>query len=93
MIFVKIDTPWAFYGHAGNLSPKIEHKRLETLYRYQILDTPEDAAFDRVTKLAARLFEAPIAVIALTDRERQWIKSHFGLSIAEIPRQNSFAST
>jgi two-component system, cell cycle sensor histidine kinase and response regulator CckA len=73
---------------AGN--PAAEEKRLEALYRYQILDTPEEAAFDRITELAARMFQVPIAVISFVDRERQWFKSHFGLNIAMTPRHGSF---
>jgi PAS domain S-box-containing protein len=76
----------------GSVTAEVEAKRLEILYRYHVLDTAEDAAFDRITELAARVFEAPIAVVSFVDRERQWFKSHFGLSIAETPRRNSFCS-
>ena len=79
-------------GSYGGVLADLEAKRLDTLYRYRILDTPEDAAFDRITELAARLYEVPVAVVSLVDRERQWFKSRFGLSIAETPRRNSFCS-
>jgi len=64
---------------------EIEARRLAALHRYRVLDTVEDAALDRITKLAARLFDAPIAVISLVDIDRQWFKSHFGLSVSEAP--------
>jgi two-component system, cell cycle sensor histidine kinase and response regulator CckA len=68
-----------------------ESGRIAALYRYGVLDTPEDAAFDRITELAARLFKAPFAAIGFLDRERQWYKSRFGLSITDTPREGSFA--
>jgi PAS domain S-box-containing protein len=64
---------------------EIEAGRLAALQRYRVLDTAGDAAFDRITKLAARLFDAPIAVVSLVDLDREWFKSHFGLSISESP--------
>jgi two-component system, cell cycle sensor histidine kinase and response regulator CckA len=69
-----------------------DDKRVAALHRYRVLDTPEEAAFDRITELAARLFQAPIAVVSFVDRERQWFKSHFGLNIAETPREHSFCT-
>ncbi len=77
---------------SGTGLPDAEQKHLEALYRYRILDTPEEAAFDRITELAARLFQVPIAVISFVDRDRQWFKSHFGLNIAETPRETSFCT-
>src|SRR4051812_25061861 len=69
----------------------LESRRSAALYQYGVLDTPEDPAFDRITEMAARLFEAPFAVIAFVDRDRQWFKSRFGLSITEAARDGSFA--
>src|SRR3954469_1232367 len=70
----------------------LEGKRLAALRRYKILDTNEDAAFDRITEMAARLFQAPVAVVSFVDRDRQWFKSHFGLNISETPRAQSFCA-
>jgi PAS domain S-box-containing protein len=72
--------------------PETEIQRLAALRRYGILDTPEDAAFDRITELAARILQAPIAVVSFVDSERQWFKSHFGLTIDETPRAGSFCA-
>ena len=66
--------------------PLNEQKRVETLKRYNILDTPPDGAFDRITKLAATIFKVPIAIISLVDTDRIWFKSHYGLSINQIDR-------
>jgi len=66
--------------------PKNESKRIEALRRYNILDTPPDGSFDRITALAATLFKVPIAIISLVDTDRIWFKSHYGLSINQINR-------
>ena len=63
-----------------------EAQRLAALRRYDILDTPPDGAFDRITELAADLFEVPIAIISLVDHDRIWFKSHHGLDAEQISR-------
>ncbi len=67
-----------------------EQRRLETLREYRLLDTRPEPAFDRVTKLVADLFDAPIALISLVDDCRQWFKSAHGLEVSETPRDVSF---
>jgi GAF domain-containing protein len=67
--------------------PLNEEKRIEALKRYDILDTPPDGAFDRITKLAAAIFKVPIAIISLVDTDRIWFKSHYGLSVNQIDRE------
>src|SRR3954453_4949191 len=74
------------------LNAEVEAKRLAALHRYQGLGTAEAAAIDRITEIAARLFQAPVAVVSFVDRDRQWFKSHFGLNIAETPRAASFCA-
>lgn len=69
-----------------------EAGRLVALKRYQILDTPPEAAFDKVTQLAAELFDLPIAAVSLIDSDRQWFKSLHGLSRTETPRSLAFCS-
>ena len=66
--------------------PANEEKRIEALRRYNILDTPRDGSFDRITKLAATIFEVPIAIISLVDTERIWFKSAHGLTVNQIDR-------
>jgi hypothetical protein len=63
-----------------------ERLRLAALRRYEILDTPPDAASDRITALAADLFNVPISIIGFADRDRIWFKSHHGLDATEIGR-------
>ena len=67
--------------------PPDEADRLEAVHRYQILDTPEDRAFDRITALAARLFSVPIAIVSVVDHDRIWFKSHHGVDIGHVDRE------
>lgn len=64
-----------------------EAARLEAVHRYQILDTPQDGAFDRITALAARLFSVPIAIVSVVDRDRIWFSSHHGLDVTHVDRE------
>ncbi|MCP8885208.1 sensor domain-containing diguanylate cyclase [Devosia sp. XJ19-1] len=69
-----------------------EELRLSRLYQYNLLDTPEDDTFDRITRLVSALLDVPIALITLVDRDRQWFKSKQGLGISETPRSQSFCA-
>lgn len=70
--------------------PHDETMRLRALHSLQILDSPAEARFDRLTRLAQRIFDVPIALISLVDDNRQWFKSHAGLATSETPREISF---
>jgi len=70
--------------------PQDEAKRLEALRSLEMLDTPPEERFDRVTRLASRLFKVPIALVSLIDGNRQWFKSAQGLTVSETPRAISF---
>lgn len=72
--------------------PPNEASRLETLYALNILDTPPEEGFDRVTRLAQRLFGVPTAFVSLIDTHRQWIKSTAGTGLGETPRELSFCA-
>ena len=69
-----------------------ESERLETLRRYQILDTLPEPDFDDLVLLASALCAAPIAAITLIDEDRQWIKSAKGLIVRETPRDVAFCA-
>lgn len=64
-----------------------EPQRLEAVRRYEILDTPPDGAFDRITALAAKIFDVPICTISIVDHDRIWFKSHHGLDATETDRE------
>ncbi len=70
--------------------PPDEPARLAALYATGLLDTAPEERFDRITRLAARLFDVPIALISLVDAKRQWFKSRQGLPVSETPRDISF---
>ena len=70
--------------------PQDEPGRLETLRSLSILDTPPEERFDRLTRMAKRLFGVPIALVSLVDENRQWFKSCIGLSVSETSRDISF---
>lgn len=72
------------------MAPADEALRLETLRSLKVLDTPKEDRFDRVTRLAKRLFNVPIALISLVDENRQWFKSCQGLDASETSRDISF---
>lgn len=72
--------------------PPNEAERLATLRALCILDTPREERFDRLTRLARRMFGVPIAAISLVDAERQWFKSCMGLAAREAPRAYSFCA-
>ncbi|MGJ7489680.1 histidine kinase dimerization/phosphoacceptor domain -containing protein [Variovorax sp. ZT4R33] len=66
--------------------PQEEFQRLAAVRRYDVLDTPPDGVFDRVTAMAAALFSVPISIISLVDVDRIWFKSHHGLEVNQIGR-------
>jgi len=70
--------------------PLDETTRLEALRGLNILDSPPEERFDRITSIAAQLFGVPISVVSLVDQNRQWFKSRHGLEAAETPRDVSF---
>ena len=63
-----------------------EDARIAAVRRYEILDSPQDGAFDRVTELAARLFSVPISILSIVDEDRIWFKSHHGIDVEQVGR-------
>jgi diguanylate cyclase (GGDEF)-like protein len=71
-------------------TPGNEKQRLATLRSIDILDTDPEERFDRLTRLARRVFDVPIALVSLVDENRQWFKSKVGVNACETPRDISF---
>lgn len=69
-----------------------QEDRLRVLRSFDILDTETEPEFDAVTKLASAICDAPISVINLIDRDRQWFKSEVGLGVRETPLATSLCS-
>lgn len=72
--------------------PANEQTRIAALHSLNILDTPREERFDRITRIASRLFNVPIALVSLVDVNRQWFKSRVGLPDEETPRSQSFCA-
>ncbi|MFG0285798.1 MAG: GGDEF domain-containing protein [Phycisphaerales bacterium JB039] len=69
-----------------------EPQRLQTLRALDLLDTPLEERFERITRMACRLLQAPIAGVSLVDAGRVWFKSIQGLNIIEVDRDSSFCA-
>jgi len=71
---------------APGTAPRIpETERVAALRRYDLLDTPPDGGFDRITAVAARTAGMPVAAVGLADTGRLWFKSRIGITCAELP--------
>ncbi len=69
--------------------------RLEALRTTELLDSGAEEAFDRYTRLAATILEAPVALVSLVDTDRQFFKSCTGLpepwnTARQTPLSHSF---
>jgi two-component sensor histidine kinase len=67
-------------------------ERIAALRGYDILDTPREADFDDIARLASELCGVPISVINLIDADRQWFKAEVGLGVRETPLDTSICS-
>ncbi len=72
--------------------PDNEEDRLKSLYLTGLLDTRDDERFERLTRLARKVFQVPVALISLLDRDRQWLMACQGLGIRETSRNVSFCA-
>jgi diguanylate cyclase (GGDEF)-like protein len=70
--------------------PANEKERLKTLRSIDILDTDPEERFDRLTRMAKRVFGVSIALVSMVDENRQWFKSRAGLDASETGRDISF---
>lgn len=86
--------PSGGYPASMIVAPRPDHEaaRLLDLARYRILDTGREEPFDQITRLAARLVQAPVAVLNFVDQYRQWGKAMVGLTDTEAPREHSFCA-
>ena len=72
--------------------PSNENERFALLHALNLLDTPAEPSFDRITRLVTRTLRVPIALVSLVDSNRQWFKSQIGLNALETPREFSFCA-
>lgn len=82
-----------YQSEADMIKPELpanEAERLHALRALQILDTSHEERFDRVTRMAKRMFGVEISLVSLVDENRQWFKSAQGLDATETSREISF---
>ncbi len=73
--------------------PPDELDRLDALYDLNVLDTVPEERFDRTTRIAAALFDVPVALVTLIDANRQWFKSSVGSDgMQQSPRDVAFCA-
>jgi signal transduction histidine kinase len=72
--------------------PTNEPQRLASLRSFNILDTPREAIFDDLTRVAAQICRTPMAIISLVDKTRQWFKAEVGVGAPETSRDVSFCA-
>lgn len=71
-------------------TPNNESQRLAHLESLEVMDTDAEPEFDDFVRIAAHIFDVPIALVSLVDANRQWFKARVGLSATETPREVSF---
>jgi diguanylate cyclase (GGDEF)-like protein/PAS domain S-box-containing protein len=79
----------------NSIAPKDAPAHLGGVARYEILDTPPEAAFDDLSRRAAELCEAPMSGISFFERSgaytpREWFKSRQGFPVQSLPLEQSF---
>ena len=78
--------------HIPAAFPEDEDERIEFLRSLNILDSPSEESFERITNTAKSVFNVPIALVSLVDTERQWFKSKVGLNVCETHRDYAFCA-
>ncbi|HEV2612616.1 MAG TPA: GAF domain-containing protein [Noviherbaspirillum sp.] len=87
-----LDPEYSPLPQAAYPMPADEDERLRALAASRLIDTPEEPAFDRLTRLACQFAETPMALVSLLTSRRQWFKSRVGLDACETPREWAFCS-
>jgi GAF domain-containing protein len=87
--------PYNSYDPSQTPAKLQDARRLNALKALTLMDTPTEAMFDRLTRLATRLIGAPVSLVSLVDGERQWFKSMVGLpqpwaNARQTPLSHSF---
>lgn len=64
--------------------------RLTELKRHLILNSPQEEAYDDITRLLASSLDVPITMVNLLDERRDWFKASVGFPATESPAETSF---
>lgn len=73
-------------------TPQNQTERLATLGSYNVLDSGQEQNFDEIVRLVARICDAPVALISIVDKDRQWFKARYGFDASETPLDRSVCS-
>lgn len=67
-----------------------EAARVQALHALDILDTPREERYDRIVRLAQRVFDVPMVAVNFVDADRQWTKAETGLAgLRSTPAEDS----
>jgi diguanylate cyclase (GGDEF)-like protein len=72
--------------------PDNEAERLSALRGYEILDTPQESAFDDLVLIASAVCGMPMGSVSLIDADRQWFKARLGIDDSETSRDVAFCA-
>jgi signal transduction histidine kinase len=70
--------------------PENEKQRQAAVEKYKLLDTLPEESYDNITSLMSYVCDAPVSLITLLDKDRNYLKSHHGVPFNESPREISF---
>ncbi len=76
----------------GPVLPANEEARLKALASYNVVGTPPEKDYDHIARLAADLFDAPIAMVGIIDHDTKWIKARVGVDAAKVERRIAFCA-
>lgn len=66
--------------------------KLAAIHTIDIFYTPIEERFERITRLATRVLDVPVAAVTLLSNQKQWFKSVSGWTVSELPLENSFCA-
>ncbi|MDR7031208.1 sensor domain-containing diguanylate cyclase [Rhizobium rosettiformans] len=78
------------FGKLSAEAVRKEAARLQALEELDLLDSPRDPGFDRFVRLIQEIFSVEIGIVSFIDGHRQWYKASAGMSVEELPRQDTF---
>jgi phosphoserine phosphatase RsbU/P len=80
-------------GLAGGADQPTETKRLDVVKRYASLHSGPDTTLDRISRLAARIFDTPIGVVSFVGDDEIWFKGRHGLTSDVIESRPGLCAT